>query len=143
MIHPLRLDEDLVAIAIGPGIDGPWWKTAKPYQPVSPDWEPHVIGCSGAVWLDVDGDGRPTSAFDYAQRAYAAAAGDLAKLVAGLAEYDAATSAQAAHLFHSAGGSLTSAESQSVLQASAPGVQTGFRRYLEAWRENEIARAAQ
>jgi hypothetical protein len=137
-----RHDVHLVAIAIGPGIDGPWWKTAKPYQPVSPDWEPHVIGCSGAVWLDVDGDGRPTAAFDYAQRVYAATAGGLAKLVAGLAEYDAATSAQAAHLFRAAGGSLTSAESQAVLQVAAPGVQTGFRRYLEAWRENEIARAA-
>ena len=138
-----RHDLHLAAIAIGPGIDGPWWKTAKPYQPVSPDWEPHVVGCSGAVWLDIDGDGRPTAAFDYAQRAYAAAAGDLAKLVAGLAEYDAATSAQGAHLFRGAGGSLTSAESQAVLQAAAPGVQTGFRRYLEAWRANEIARAAQ
>jgi hypothetical protein len=143
LIPRLRHDVHLVAIAIGPGIDGPWWKTAKPYQPVSPDWEPHVIGCSGAVWLDVDGDGRPTAAFDYAQRAYAAAAGDLAKLVAGLAEHDAATSAQGAHLFHSAGGSLTSAESQAVLQASVPAVQAGFRRYLEAWRENEIARAGQ
>lgn len=138
-----RHDVHLVAIATGPGIDGPWWKTAKPYQPISPDWEPHVIGCSGAVWLDVDGDGRPTSAFDYAQRAYAAAAGDLVKLVAGLAEYDAPTAAQGAHLFRASGGSLTSPESQGVLQAAASGVQAGFRNYLEAWRENEIARAAQ
>jgi hypothetical protein len=137
-----RHDVHLVAIAIGPGIDGPWWKTAKPYQPESPDWQPHVIGCSGAVWLDADGDGRPTAAFDYAQRAYAACDGDLGKLVAALIEYDAATAAQGARLFHAAGGSLTSAESQVVLQAAEPAVQTGFRRYLEAWRDNEVARAA-
>jgi hypothetical protein len=137
-----RHDVYLAAIAIGPGIDGPWWKTAKPYQPVSPDWEPHVIGCSGAVWLDVDGDGRPTPAFDYAERAHAASAGDLAKLVAALAEYDAATVAQGARRFDVAGGSLTSPESQAVLQAAAPPVQAGFRRYLEAWRDSEIARGA-
>ena len=31
-------DVCLVAIALGPGIDGLHWKTAKPYQPDSPDW---------------------------------------------------------------------------------------------------------
>src|SRR5262249_13890947 len=31
-------DVNLVAIAIGQGIDQPYWKTAKPYQPTSPDW---------------------------------------------------------------------------------------------------------
>ena len=55
-------DVHLVAIALGKGIDGPYWPTAKPYQPTSPDWEPRTLGVSGAVWLDGDGDGRRTSA---------------------------------------------------------------------------------
>ncbi len=44
----------LVAIALGPGVDGLYWRTAKPYQPDSPYWNPQVAGASGAVWLAVD-----------------------------------------------------------------------------------------
>lgn len=47
-------DAFLVAIATGPGIAGLYWKTAKPYQPDSPEWTPRTVGASGAVWLDVD-----------------------------------------------------------------------------------------
>lgn len=51
-------DAHLVAIATGPGIDGPWWPMAKPYQPTTPDFEARAFGCSGAVWIDADGDGQ-------------------------------------------------------------------------------------
>lgn len=47
-------DSFLVAIAMGPGIEAPYWRTAKPYQPDTPDPTTHVIGASGAVWLDVE-----------------------------------------------------------------------------------------
>ena len=77
-------DVHLVAIATGPGIDGLHWKTAKPYQPDSPNWTPRVIGCSGAIWLDVEGDGRRTSAHQYATRLLAFADGDTAALISSL-----------------------------------------------------------
>ncbi len=51
-------DVHLVAIATGPGVEGPWWRMAKPYQPTSPDFVPQAFGCSGAVWIDGDGDGK-------------------------------------------------------------------------------------
>lgn len=51
-------DAHLVAIATGTGIDGPWWPMAKPYQPTSPEFEARAFGCSGAVWIDGDGDGK-------------------------------------------------------------------------------------
>lgn len=47
-------DSFLVAIAMGPGIEGPYWRTAKPYQPDTPDPTTYVIGASGAVWLAVE-----------------------------------------------------------------------------------------
>ena len=47
-------DSFLVAIAVGPGIEAPYWRTAKPYQPDTPDPTTYVIGASGAVWLDVE-----------------------------------------------------------------------------------------
>ena len=55
--HPQR-DVHLVAIATGPGMEGPWWPMAKPYQPTTPDFEARAFGCSGAVWIDGDGDGK-------------------------------------------------------------------------------------
>ena len=45
-----------------------YWPIAKPYQPTSPRVDRRVIGSTGAVWLDGDGDGVWTSAFAYAQR---------------------------------------------------------------------------
>jgi hypothetical protein len=134
-------DVFLTVIATGPGIDGPYWKTAKAYQPTSPDWTPRVLSCSGAVWLDADGDGRRTAAYDYAKRMHEAAKGDLVKLVASLAGYDRATASQAAHLVQSSGTSLLADESQAVWTKASPAVQAGFRAYLEAWRENQMARA--
>lgn len=136
-------DVHLVAIAIGPGIEGLYWKTAKSYQPVSSVWEPHTIGSSGAVWLDADGDGRRSSARDYAERLFAAANGDLAALVAELHDYDAATAAHAAHLFASNGGSLDSVEIRTILGEASEAVRDGFQEYQKARRENDIARIGQ
>ena len=134
-LPPFKHDVHLVAIAIGPGVDGPYWATAKPYQPLSPDWEPHVFGFSGAVWLDGDGDGKRSTAKDYAERVFAATGGDLRKLTAALATYDAATAAQAAHLHRTTGGSLLSDEFSAALKTAAPAVREGFRSYVNAWRE--------
>lgn len=134
-------DVHLVAIATGPGIDHPYWKTAKPYQPTSPDWIPQVLACSGAVWLDVDGDGRPTSAFDYATRLFAEFGGDLTKLLPALSQFDRAVAAQAAHLYQTSGKSWLAAEAQSELNQAAAETQAGVRMYIEAWRASQLARA--
>ena len=53
-----RHDVHLVAVATGPGVEGLFWPVAKPYQPTSPSVRKRVIGLTGAVWLDADGDGR-------------------------------------------------------------------------------------
>jgi hypothetical protein len=133
----------LVAVASGPGITGPYWPTAKPYQPTSPEWEAQVVGVSGALWLDGDGDRRRQSARDYAERVFADSDGALAKLIRALADYDAAVSAQAAHFYRQTGASLLSDELQQALKEAAPQVQAGFREYTQAWRENEFSRAQQ
>lgn len=137
-----RHDVHLVAIATGPGIDGLYWKTAKPYQPTSPDWEARTIGCSGAVWLDVDGDGRRTSARHYAERLVVAADGDWRKLVASLSKFDAAVAAQAAHRLRIGGTAPNDEILQAALKSGTNATRNGFRAYAESWRENEIARSA-
>ena len=135
-------DVHLVAIAQGPGVDGLYWKTAKPYQPTSPDWKSQVIGASGAVWLDADGDGKRTPAYDYAQRLVASSGGDLPTLLKSLADYDESVAAQAANLWQAAGRSLLSDEAQTALKTAAPQTARGIRAYLDAWRENQISRGA-
>lgn len=144
-------DVHLVTIATGPGISDFYWRTAKPYQPTSPEWDPTWIGCSGAVWLDIDGDGRRTAAYDYAARAFAESGGKLPLLLKLLAKYDSTVAAQAAHLFQNSGSTpaqkldrmLSSAASRDTVKQSAAQVQAGISRYLEAWRKNQIAVASQ
>ena len=135
-----RHDMHLVALATGPGIDGLYWRTAKPYQSVSPDWEARTIGCSGAVWLDIDNDGLRTSARGYAERLVTAAGNDWTKLVASLTGFDEAVAAQTAFLVQDAGTSLQTVSLLQALKIGTPATRSGFQTYAEAWRENEIAR---
>lgn len=135
-------DVHLVAIALGPGVKGLYWPTAKPYQPTSPDSATHVIGCSGAVWLDNDGDGQSTTARATAERLFAPAIPALPELMRLLGDCDAAVAAQAAFLLEKSGQSLTADEFRLVLQNAAPSTREGFHKYQSARRAMELARAA-
>ncbi len=44
----LSHDAWLSVVAIGPGVTGPYWPCAKPYQPDSIDFQPYVFTCDGA-----------------------------------------------------------------------------------------------
>jgi len=135
-------DVHLVAIATGPGVRGLHWPMAKPYQPVSPEWQPLCLGCSGAVWIDADDDGRVTPAREYAVSVVARADGDLSRVLDLLHDFDSAVAAQAAHLLETAGGrSVLSAESRQRTAAAAPQVRAGFERYIEAVRQGVMAEA--
>ena len=136
-------DVHLVAIAIGPGIDDLFWKTAKPYQPKSPDWQSHVIGCSGAVWLDADEDGKTTSAYEYARDIFIDANGDLNAILKSLEDFDEATTIQAAHMVQQAGKSLLDDSNQAAIRKAAPQTRRGMHQYLNAWRESQMAKAKQ
>ncbi len=134
-------DVHLVAIATGKGVEGQYWRMAKPYQPVRPEWESRSFGCSGVVWLDIDRDGQRTSARDYAQRLLVDAGNDWERLVASLSDYDEAVASQAAHLVNRSGTSPLSEPLQKALLAGTSATKFGFQTYREAWRASEIARA--
>ena len=131
-------DVHLVAIALGPGIDGLYWKTAKPYQPTSPQWKAQTIGCSGAVWLDGDGDRRKSSAAEYAER-LVKANGDLGMLLQKLLRFDRAVAAQAARLYHNPKRSLLTRKASRRWKAAAPETRAGFKAYLDAWQKTQRA----
>jgi hypothetical protein len=133
-------DVHLVAMAIGEGVAGLYWPTAKPYQPTSPNWRPYTLGISGAIRVDADADGRWSSARDYAAHA-AAAATDIASLVKQLAEYDAATAAQAAHIWQSGPRKISTESLIDAAKDAPPAVQAGFRAYIAGWRETQLSGA--
>jgi hypothetical protein len=137
-----RHDVHLVAVATGPGVNGWYWRTAKPYQPDSPRFEARVAGVSGAVWLDVDTDGRPTAAYDYARHMTDRAGSDLSALLKALANFDEAVAAQAAHLMQTRGAAIESEAARQALSNAAPATRAGFENYLRARKESESARAA-
>jgi hypothetical protein len=135
-------DVYLVAVALGPGIEAPYWPTARPYQPTSPELVMHTLGCSGAVWIDGDGDRRRTSAREYAEKLWTAVDKNPARFIERLAKYDAAVAAQGAFLYHRDGGRMEWSELKKLLAEAHPSVDRGFGDYYAAWRKSELARAA-
>lgn len=135
-----RHDVHLVAIASGPGITEAYWPIARPYQTTSPRVERRIVGSSGAVWIDGDGDGKRTSAYGYAQRILQAKDAP-AKLVNQLIEHDEATAAQFAGLLQARGISVQDADISAAAQRAGPHVERGFTAFAEAWRECQTAKS--
>jgi hypothetical protein len=133
-------DVHLVAVATGPGVEDLFWPIGKPYQPASPVVRKRVIGLTGAVWLDADGNGTRTSAYDYAKKLTADAKGDWKKAIAALAGYDEAVAAQAAGLLRAAGVSPSDRDVRAAARAAGGHVLRGFDTYAEAWRESQLAK---
>ncbi|MAX40960.1 MAG: hypothetical protein CME33_30845 [Gimesia sp.] len=131
----------LVAIATGPGVTAPYWQFAKPYQPDSPEFESQVVGSTGAVWIDVDGDGNRTTAYDYAERLVKQHQADLEALFKQLEDYDQAVILQAASLLRKRGIEPFDPKLTKALRNASKTVQLGFALYGEAWRASQIARS--
>lgn len=138
VLSSLSHDVNVVAVATGPGVDAPHWRAAKPYQSTSPSWTPRLIGVSGVIRLDVDGNGFQ-SARDYAERLWNESEGDLKRLMIAARDYDSITASHIAHQFELAHGSWTSPELEAAIDEAHPMVQSGFRAYQRA--SEAVARA--
>jgi hypothetical protein len=134
-------DVHLVAVASGPAMRELYWPIAKPYQQTSPQLNMRVIGSTGAVWLDGDGDGQRTSAYEYAKRLVQEHGKQLPKLLHSLGRFDEAVSVQAAGLLHAQGVAAQEPESLAAAKKAGPQVERGFQAYFEAWRQSEVARS--
>jgi len=126
-------DVFVTALAWGPRIENLAWPLGQPYQADGPDWTGNVIGLTGAVWIDGDGDGKFTSAFEYAKREVTAKDASISKLLPRLAKFDESVAAQGASLLHEAGADLESESNTRLLKSATPHVRAGFKKYLEAW----------
>ncbi len=116
----------LVAIAEGPGAGMLYWPIEKPYQPASPEWQPRVMGSTGAVWIDADKNGKRNSAYDYAREILESSQGDIDKIVKRLSSYDEAVAGQVAALLWKSGKTLTEPEILTALKRAAPATKMGF-----------------
>lgn len=134
-------DVHLVAIATGPGVKALYWPIARPYQPTSPKVITRVIGATGAVWIDGDGDGKRSSAYDYAQRLMKEKGVDVAKVVPALAAYDEAVAAQVAGLLSARGVDINSPAVRTAANEAGSHVARGFDAFFEACRESKVARS--
>jgi hypothetical protein len=128
-------DVHLVAIASGPGVTELYWPIAKPYQPTSTKVNRRMVGASGAVWIDADGDGKRSSANAYAGRLLRMH--EPAQANAALAEHDEAVAVQVASLLNARGIKLD----MDAARKAGRHVERGFQAFADAWRESEIARS--
>lgn len=126
-LTPSAQDLFLVAVAEGPDGKRPYWPIARPYQPTSAEWNPGILGISGAVWLDADHNGRRNSAKYYAEQLHRQSSGNLDELVGLLNNYDASVAIQAAALLFKQGIDLSGAEVTRALRRASPQARSGFQ----------------
>jgi hypothetical protein len=136
-----RHDVHLVAVATGPGVTGLYWPIAKPYQPVSPNVHRRVIGSTGAVWFDADGDGKRTSARQYAERIAEQHSDSTSDFIVALSRYDEAVATHAAALLHQRGVGLDDSSTKAAARRAGEHVERGFTAFFRAWRASEVARS--
>jgi hypothetical protein len=130
-LPPLARDYHLIAIATGPGVTAPYWEFPRSYQPSSPVHNPRVLGATNPIWVDADGDGKFTSAYEYA-RELTARTPDLKGLLAALAAYDESVAVQAASLVHARGLNLEPAYVAGLVSRAAPQVKAGWHRFQQS-----------
>lgn len=132
-------DVYLVAIATGPGVAGPWWPFAKPYQPTRPRFTSAALGLTAPVYVDADGNGRFDSAFDYAQRLVTETRGDVTALSLRLIDYDEPTAVQAASVVRARDASQFESTCRRLIARGPPHVSRGIGAYLTQWQQTSAA----
>jgi len=129
-----RRDQHLVLLSTGPGVTSSYWAIPRPYQPSSKAWTPRVAGSSNPIWIDGDGDGRFTSAKDYARQWVDRHGPSPERLLPALDEAgcDEVEAIQVAARCRAMGQSIDSAAFHAVLSKASPAVRAGFQRYEES-----------
>lgn len=138
----LRHDCWISAVAIGEGIEQPYWPIAKPYQPDSTEFTPLTFSSTGPIRIDVDGDQQYSSPRFYAKQLLAshqssldATPSDLQPLAESLREYDRSVVTQTMSLLLESG--------TEPPQAIAGGIDARGNAFLRQWQASVRARLEQ
>lgn len=127
-----------VAVVTGPGVEGNYWRCAKPYQPTSTRWESRVYACTGALWLDRDGNQKRDCARDYALRIIEEGNGSLSDVFKRLNQYDRATAVQVLAVLHSRKVDLTTADVVAAVSRASDVVKGAYRDVLLEIRNHAL-----
>ncbi|MBL8829690.1 MAG: CehA/McbA family metallohydrolase [Planctomycetaceae bacterium] len=139
----LKHDAHVVAVAVGAGVKGLYWPSAKPYQPTSPDASTHCVGCCGAIRIDGDGDGSYRSPNAYAAEMLSRIGNDETKLVTGLAKFDESVAVQIASLLRAQDAERYAALVKLAAGDVPPQIKRGVLDYHAAWRAGLPGNASQ
>jgi hypothetical protein len=90
-----------------------------------------VVGLSGAVWIDSDGDGKRSSAYDYAMDAWKRSKRNLKAFIKSLGFYDEAVAMQAAAILQQEG---LLPELEKALPLASADTRKGFEIFLKEWK---------
>ncbi len=134
-------DAFVVAVARGPGVRKLYWPIARPYQPTSTDWTPTFIAVTGAVWIDADGDGKITSAKEYATEIFTAAGDSSGRVLERLKNFDAAVAVHAAELLMTDSPDTFVSGVLRVARRSSPVIRAAFETFYDEWQQSQRARA--
>ena len=140
---PVSASQDafVVAVARGPGVAELHWPIAKPYQPTSTDWTPTFIAVTGAVWIDADGDGKLTSAKEYAKTVCTSVNNSTDLVFARLKEFDSAVAVHAAELLMADSPDTFVSGTLPAARSSSPVIRAAFETFYDAWQQSQRARA--
>lgn len=127
-LNDLKHDAFLVAIARGDGVSSLHWPTAKPYQPTSIHFEPYTLGSTGAIRLDIDRDGKYSSAREYAEQLMSLYS-TVDKLIPSLAKYESIVSSHVAELLDMSSVDFEDPQIQQLFSESPSQVRRGFFLY--------------
>jgi len=133
-------DVFLVAVAEGSGSRWPFWPIARPYQHVSPLFNPMIMGLTGAVRIDADGDHQSTSAYHYAVALWDSCGKDVKAFIRSLAPYDRSVAIQAGAVMDEKGITLTSPEMAKTLSLASVKVREGVLEFIKYWKMTDSYR---
>jgi hypothetical protein len=138
-LPPTDRDQHWVAIAEGQPLLKNVWPIAKPYQPTSPDWSPKMVGVSGAIWIDADGNGQRTTPIAQAA-ALIEQHDELSALMAAISDCDIATVLCVFDILESRGFAPTDSRLRKQVDASGPTIKDAFALFADSWRSSQKAR---
>jgi hypothetical protein len=117
----------------------PFHPIARTYQPVTPDWQPYIFGSTGPVWIDGDGNGKPTSARRHAAWIADSVEDSLSAVIDKLAGCDEAVSTQAAAELEARGVDIDSEKARRRIAGGSRVARRGFKAYLDAKASSKAA----
>lgn len=132
----LKHDVWVSAVALGPGIEANYWKSAKPYQPDRPEFRSYVFSSTGPIKIDVDGDGRFSPPREYALQIVEELDGDIESWVSQLSNYHASVIHQAMSILEQSG----NVDLASLHSAADGNVRAEISRYRRESQESQRAR---